>query len=97
MKCDQCAAAMIQGVFCHETGCPNSKKTWVPDRGWVLFVECFNCGDEIESGERCTCTDVPEDALEQPEDEDEEESAFCTDPRCGLPADHAGDCEEEKE
>ena len=25
-KCDQCVAAMINGVFCHETGCPNAKK-----------------------------------------------------------------------
>lgn len=25
-KCNQCAAAMINGVFCHEHGCPNAKK-----------------------------------------------------------------------
>jgi hypothetical protein len=25
-KCDQCVALMINGVFCHETGCPNSRK-----------------------------------------------------------------------
>jgi hypothetical protein len=24
--CDQCEAAMINGVFCHETGCPNARK-----------------------------------------------------------------------
>ena len=24
--CDQCSASMINGVFCHETGCPNKKK-----------------------------------------------------------------------
>ena len=24
--CDQCAATMINGVFCHETGCPNQKR-----------------------------------------------------------------------
>lgn len=23
-RCDQCVAAMINGVYCHETGCPNS-------------------------------------------------------------------------
>lgn len=22
--CDQCVPCMIQGVFCHETGCPNA-------------------------------------------------------------------------
>lgn len=25
-RCDQCVAAMINGVFCHETGCPNARK-----------------------------------------------------------------------
>lgn len=25
-SCDQCVAAMINGVFCHETGCPNKTK-----------------------------------------------------------------------
>jgi hypothetical protein len=25
-RCDQCVALMINGVFCHETGCPNKKK-----------------------------------------------------------------------
>lgn len=24
--CDQCSASMINGVFCHETGCPNARK-----------------------------------------------------------------------
>jgi len=24
MRCNQCEAMMINGVFCHETGCPNS-------------------------------------------------------------------------
>lgn len=28
MKCDQCEAAMINGVFCHETGCPNTHRVW---------------------------------------------------------------------
>jgi len=25
-KCDQCQELMIQGVRCHETGCPNIRK-----------------------------------------------------------------------
>jgi len=25
-SCDQCVAVMINGVFCHETGCPNAQK-----------------------------------------------------------------------
>ena len=25
MKCNQCNAAMINGIYCHETGCTNTK------------------------------------------------------------------------
>jgi hypothetical protein len=56
MHCDQCSAAMIQGMFCHEQGCPNSRKTWVADRQeWVRFVECRECGCEVESEVGCDC------------------------------------------
>jgi hypothetical protein len=27
VKCSRCAAAVIQGVACHERGCPNVKRT----------------------------------------------------------------------
>lgn len=33
-SCDQCCAAMINGVFCHETGCPNTGKVKT-DGVWV--------------------------------------------------------------
>ena len=33
-SCDQCVALMINGVFCHETGCPNQHKVKV-DGSWV--------------------------------------------------------------
>ena len=47
---------MINGVFCHETDCPNAKKTWVPKRAeWVRFLECRECGSEVEEGETCSC------------------------------------------
>jgi hypothetical protein len=56
MRCDQCEAAMINGVFCHETGCPNSRKTWVAEREqWIRFVKCFECGCGVEEGEYCRC------------------------------------------
>ena len=25
-SCDSCSATMIQGVYCHETGCPNARR-----------------------------------------------------------------------
>ena len=58
MKCDQCEMLSINGVPCHETGCPNSKKTWVEDRQeWVRFLPCSICGCDVEVGEQCDCED----------------------------------------
>ena len=33
-KCDQCEALMINGVFCHETGCPNTWKDQIRECKW---------------------------------------------------------------
>ena len=33
-RCNQCEALVINGVFCHEHGCPNEKKEFV-DGEWV--------------------------------------------------------------
>jgi hypothetical protein len=30
-KCDQCDSAYINGIYCHEHGCPNSRKVYNPD------------------------------------------------------------------
>jgi hypothetical protein len=51
---------MINGVFCHETGCPNSKKTWVEERqDWVRFFECRECGSDVEQGDTCNwCAEI---------------------------------------
>ncbi len=58
MKCDQCEAMMIQGVFCHETGCPNQRKRWDPDsQQWRAVRECFECGYEVWADEPC-CEEV---------------------------------------
>ena len=54
MSCDQCEAAMINGVFCHETGCPNSRKRFI-DGEWVKVWKCFECGCET-TDENC-CVD----------------------------------------
>lgn len=44
MKCNQCDYLYINGIGCHETGCPNIKRK----------LECFYCGYEIpEDG--CNC------------------------------------------
>lgn len=34
--CNQCLPLMINGTFCHETGCPNTNKIWDKEEGeWV--------------------------------------------------------------
>jgi hypothetical protein len=55
--CDQCNPMRINGVACHELGCPNDGKVRVEGRGWVRFVECWNCGFDVEEGECCDCQD----------------------------------------
>jgi len=39
-QCDSCQALMINGIFCHETGCPNAWKDY--DR------ECKWCGQKFK-------------------------------------------------
>lgn len=76
VRCDQCAASMINGVFCHETGCVNGRKTWLEDRQeWVLFKKCFYCGCDAEVGEYCGCcveTGWVDDEQDEMEDEDDD-------------------------
>ena len=38
--CDSCEALMINGVYCHETGCPDAWKDY--------DVECSWCGTNFE-------------------------------------------------
>lgn len=52
VTCDQCALAGINGVACHETGCPNSGKTWNGEQ-WIKVLKCRECGSEVEAGEVC--------------------------------------------
>ena len=56
MTCSQCELLSINGVVCHETGCPNSRATWDADRQeWVKFIDCFDCGYPVELGTACGC------------------------------------------
>ena len=52
IRCNQCEALYINGLFCHETGCPNEKKRWIEGE-WKRFVTCFNCGYDVEEGQAC--------------------------------------------
>ena len=71
IHCKECSPMMINRVFCHETGCPNSKKDWDEENEeWVTpandedyeWEEDFFDEDEWE-----------EDFFDEDEDEDEDE------------------------
>ena len=54
MSCNQCSMLAINGVNCHETGCPNAGKKWAAVEGeWVRYVKCPECGCEVREGEVC--------------------------------------------
>jgi hypothetical protein len=62
VTCNQCEMLSINGIACHETGCPNSRKTWIADRGeWVLFLKCSVCGCDVEDGTVCDCQTLDAD------------------------------------
>lgn len=60
MKCNQCEMLSINGVACHETGCPNMRKTWI-DGEWIRFLECRECGCDVREGEACNCNEPIEE------------------------------------
>ena len=38
-KCDQCDSAIINGVYCHEPGCPNREKFWDEENEMWMDIE----------------------------------------------------------
>lgn len=80
MKCNQCEAAMINGVYCHESGCPNQDKKYnAESESWESVFECSECGSEYDSaesaGECCQSGfDYVMESIDlEDEDEDEDE------------------------
>ena len=54
VSCNQCEALMINGVFCHETGCPNTKACYDEESGeWIKQRKCFDCGCTVDADESC--------------------------------------------
>lgn len=54
MHCDSCEALMINDVFCHETGCPNTHARY-DDGDWIKQYECRECGCIVDSHIGCDC------------------------------------------
>lgn len=54
MQCDQCEMLTINGVACHETGCPNSGARWDSESEmWVKQRVCFDCGCTVDADDPC--------------------------------------------
>ena len=54
MSCDQCQMLSINGVPCHETGCPNMGARWDAESGeWIKQRECFECGCTVDTDDPC--------------------------------------------
>lgn len=54
MKCDQCEMLSINGIACHELGCPNFHARWDEESAtWVQQRECFECGCTVDRNEPC--------------------------------------------
>ena len=50
LSCDQCALAILQGIPCHETGCPDS---WIdPQTGKGYVKGCSWCGLDFAPDDR---------------------------------------------
>ncbi len=70
-KCDQCEQLRINGVVCHEIGCPNMGRTWDEEREqWIKYVECYECGCDVEVGTSCDCSNEEWEPEPEPEDID---------------------------
>jgi hypothetical protein len=67
VSCDQCSALMINGVFCHETGCPNSGARFDAESGdWVKQRKCFDCGCTVDADDPC-CSASQDDGADTEE------------------------------
>lgn len=54
MRCDQCEMLLVNGVPCHETGCPNSRSRYDAESGeWVKQRKCFECGCTVDAEDLC--------------------------------------------
>lgn len=63
-RCNQCEACMINGVFCHETGCPNRDSRYDVDSGeWIKQRKCFECGCLVDLDDQC-CNGIEENENE---------------------------------
>lgn len=77
--CSQCQVMVINGIPCHETGCPNQTH------------ECQECMTQIKKGRRiCDECENPEPLEEEPIEEDDGLWPVC--PKCKSRHDNLLEC-----
>jgi hypothetical protein len=60
IKCNSCELMRIQGIVCHETGCPNTNARYDSVSGeWVKQRRCWDCGCSVDADDLC-CSAEPE-------------------------------------
>lgn len=60
LSCDQCEMLSINGVACHERGCPNMGARFdAQEARWIKQRECFTCGFMVDRDD--PCCDAPFD------------------------------------
>lgn len=60
MRCDQCEMVSINGVPCHEHGCPNRSSRYDRETGeWIKQRECRECGSTVDIDDPC-CSEESE-------------------------------------
>jgi hypothetical protein len=54
VSCDQCQMLSINGIACHETGCPNMGARWEHESQlWIKQRKCFDCGCTVDADDPC--------------------------------------------
>jgi hypothetical protein len=54
VSCRQCRMANINGLPCHESGCPTEDKRWDYIEGeWIAQYTCRECGQKVDIGTPC--------------------------------------------
>ena len=62
LRCNQCEMLSINGIACHEIGCPNMHSRWDRESGeWVKRRKCFECGSMVDADDPCCCSIERED------------------------------------
>ena len=56
MKCNECEMLSINGVACHERGCPNIGSRY-EDGDWIAQRKCWECGYTVDSDDPCCSAD----------------------------------------